>query len=261
MAEEEKKVYVAVPAEPREGQSALSWALGHLSGDGATTIVVTHVHVPPQTIPIMGVKFHVSKMGGERVRQFRKVERQKADEMLDDYLRRCSEIKVKCEKLVIENEDVVSGLIELIRLHGITRLVVAAAADKHYSKKLVKPVSKTATEITRRADPSCKIWFVCKDQLIYIRDKAVQIAQSASHQQEDDIQTEMVLYGELQKAKAYEDMYLEEVRKREELEAALARADGEIARLWRTFHRPTEGPETGFDLVATAWQGQPAEPW
>uniref|UniRef100_A0ACD5W7A0 Uncharacterized protein n=1 Tax=Avena sativa TaxID=4498 RepID=A0ACD5W7A0_AVESA len=293
MAEEEK-VYVAVPAEPREGQSTLSWALGHLSGGGATTIVVTHVHVPPQTIPIMGVKFHVSKMGAEQVRQFRKVERQKADDMLDDYVRRCSEIKVKCEKLVIEKEDAVSGLVELIRLHGITKLVVAAAADRHYSKKLVKPVSRTATEIMQRADPSCKIWFVCKEQLICIRDnQAVQIAESASQLQEDETtETETgLLYDELQKAveelmgralkefhrhqqaqeaaasslqkaKAYEELYLEEVRKREELEAALARADGEIARLWRTFHRPTEGPETGgFDLGTTAWRGQPAEPW
>jgi hypothetical protein len=41
---------------------------------------------------------------------------------------------VKCEKLVIENEDVASGLVELIRLHGITKLVIAAAADKQYSK-------------------------------------------------------------------------------------------------------------------------------
>jgi hypothetical protein len=41
---------------------------------------------------------------------------------------------VKCEKLVIENEDVASGLVELIRLHGITKLVIAAAPDKQYSK-------------------------------------------------------------------------------------------------------------------------------
>jgi hypothetical protein len=42
--------------------------------------------------------------------------------------------QVKCEKLVIEKEDVASGLVELIRLHGITELVVSAAADKHYSR-------------------------------------------------------------------------------------------------------------------------------
>uniref|UniRef100_A0ACD5TIB6 Uncharacterized protein n=1 Tax=Avena sativa TaxID=4498 RepID=A0ACD5TIB6_AVESA len=324
----EEKVFVAVPAEPGAGQSTLLWALGHLYSSRATTVVVTHVHVPPQMIPIMGVKFHVSKMGADQVRVFRRAEREKAEEMLDDYISRCSEIKVKCEKLVIENEDVVSGLVELIRLHGITKLVVAGAADKQYSKKLNRPVSKTATEIMERADPSCKIWFVCKEKLICIRDKQVQTAPSAAatpllptvgqevprlpfNQEEDETDKETGLDYELEearkaveelmstalkesfrrrkaqeelaaslhKAKVYEELYLEEVKKREELEAALARADREIARLRQDSGRrntPTEatptrstilgqhaaviGDEaTESDLGAAAWQ--PAEPW
>ncbi|KAK1695791.1 hypothetical protein QYE76_012488 [Lolium multiflorum] len=288
-AVKEEKVFVAVPAEPRAGQSTLLWVLAHLYSSRATTIVVTHVHVPPQMIPIMGVKFHVSKMSADQVRLFRMAERQQVEEMLDDYIHRCSEIKVKCEKLVIENEDVASGLVELIRLHGITKLVIAAAADKQYSKKLNKPVSKTATEMMQRADPSCKIWFVCKEKLICVRDKEVQIAPSAAavgqevarlpfDQKEGNIKMEMGLDDEveearkalaelmsralkescrrqkadeeaaayLQKAKVYEELYLEEVRKREELEAALARADREIAQLRRAFgqrNTPTEGPQ------------------
>jgi hypothetical protein len=55
-AEENKKVFVVVPAVPRAGRSTLSWALGNLcgggGGGGATTVVVTHVHVPPQMIPV-----------------------------------------------------------------------------------------------------------------------------------------------------------------------------------------------------------------
>jgi hypothetical protein len=50
--EKEEKVFVAVPAEPRAGQSTLLWVLAHLYSSRATTIVVTHVHVPPQMIPI-----------------------------------------------------------------------------------------------------------------------------------------------------------------------------------------------------------------
>ena len=48
----EEKVFVAVPAEPQAGQSTLSWALGNLYSSRATTIVVMHVHVPAQMIPI-----------------------------------------------------------------------------------------------------------------------------------------------------------------------------------------------------------------
>jgi hypothetical protein len=49
---EEEKVFVVVPAEPRAGRSTVSWALTHLCGGGATTVVVAHVHVPPQMIPV-----------------------------------------------------------------------------------------------------------------------------------------------------------------------------------------------------------------
>ena len=49
--ENNRKVFVVVPAERRAGRSTLSWALRHLCG-GATTVVVTHVHVPPQMIPV-----------------------------------------------------------------------------------------------------------------------------------------------------------------------------------------------------------------
>lgn len=44
-----EKVFVALPAE--KGKTTLSWALGHFRGSGAK-LVVTHVHVPPQTIPV-----------------------------------------------------------------------------------------------------------------------------------------------------------------------------------------------------------------
>lgn len=285
-AAEDEKVFVAVPAEPRAGQSTLSWALRHLYGGAGTTVVVAHVHVPPQMIPIMGVKFHASKLSPEPVRAFRRAERERADEVLDDYVHQCSEIKVKCEKLVIEKEDAASGLVELIRLHRVTKLVIAAAADRHYTSKLDKPVSRTATEIMQRADPSCKIWFVCKEQLVYTRDKEVQIAPLAvaaplrtnlgheaqhlqSPQEEDDVEMELGLDDEIEearkaveelmrralkeshrrqkaeeemaaslhKAREHEELYLEEVKKREELEAALARADMEIAQLRQAMQR------------------------
>ncbi|KAM0878419.1 hypothetical protein ACQ4PT_034888 [Festuca glaucescens] len=293
-AEEKKKVFVVVPAEPRAGRSTLSWALGNLCGDRATTVVVTHVHVPPQMIPVMGAKFHSSKLHPEQVSSFRMMEREKADKMLDEYFHQCWKMKVKCEKLLIEKEDAASGLIELIRLHGITDLVVSAAADRHYSRKLDKPMCMTAAAVMQRADPSCKIWFVCKEQLICIRDTEAEISPSAvteplllnpghevlhlsTNQEEDvDIEIELGFYDELrearraaedlmnralkesrrrqkadeevvsshQKAKECEELYLEEVKKREELEAALARAEAEIYELRQAIQRKTTKEES-----------------
>jgi hypothetical protein len=50
MAAATEKVFVALPAEFKAGQSTLSWVLSHFGGSGAT-LVITHVNVPPQTIP------------------------------------------------------------------------------------------------------------------------------------------------------------------------------------------------------------------
>ena len=82
----------------------------------------------------MGANFHASKLNTELVSSFRMMAREKADKMLDDYVHLCRKMKVKCEKLVIEKEDAASGLVELISVHGITELVVSAAADRHYSR-------------------------------------------------------------------------------------------------------------------------------
>ena len=51
MAAAPEKVFVALPAEFKVGRSSLSWVLSHFGGSGAT-IVITHVHAPPQMIPV-----------------------------------------------------------------------------------------------------------------------------------------------------------------------------------------------------------------
>ncbi|CAN6284016.1 unnamed protein product [Urochloa humidicola] len=295
MAAATEKVFVALPAEFKAGQSTLSWVLNHFGGS-RTTVVITHVHVPPQMIPVMGVKFHSSKLSPEQVRLFRRIEREKVNKQLDSYVHQCLKMKVKCEKLVFEKEDVVAGLVELIGMHRVTRLVISAAADRQYSRKLDKPKSRTATEIMQRADSSCKIWFICKGQLICTRDKEVDTAPSVTpllldfdhealqlvpYQKEDDVQSELGLYDELkeaciaaenlmkralnetsrrqkadeevasalQKANEYQELYLEEVRKREELEQALAKANREIAQLRQANHLTMNEQNTSSDVL------------
>ncbi|XP_006647651.2 U-box domain-containing protein 33-like isoform X1 [Oryza brachyantha] len=166
---EEDKVFVAVAADVKHGKSTLQWALQNLAKDGAK-VVIAHVHSPAQMIPMMGAKVHYTKMNPKQVSDYRNNEREKAEEKLDEYLLICRKLKVSCEKLIIEEEDIAKGLEDLIALNGITKLVMAAAADKHYSRKMNTPKSKTALKILEVADPSCKIWFTCKGHLICTRE-------------------------------------------------------------------------------------------
>nr|AAK43512.1 putative receptor kinase [Oryza sativa Japonica Group] len=175
----ENKVFVALPAQHKSGRSTLAWALRHVAelapaaigGGGEVVVVAAHVHSPAQMIPMsMGGKFHASKLRPEQVSTYRKYEREQVEKNLDEYLEQCTKMKVKCEKIVIENEDIANGITELILLHGVSKLVMGAAADKQYSRKMKLPKSKTALSVTVKANPSCKIWFVCKEHLIYTRD-------------------------------------------------------------------------------------------
>lgn len=42
--------------------------------------------------------------------------------------------------MVIEMDDIAKGLVELIEQHRITKLIMGAAADKHYSKYELHPL-------------------------------------------------------------------------------------------------------------------------
>ncbi|KAL0927180.1 hypothetical protein M5K25_001343 [Dendrobium thyrsiflorum] len=162
---ESEAVYVALGKEFKEGKATLLWTLQNFR----RPIVIIHVHRPPKMIPILGAKFPASQLKEQEVIAFRQLDREKMNKSLDNYLLVCSELKIKAEKIVIEADAVAKGLIEFIAQQGITKLVMGAAADKHYSKKMKAPRSKTATIVRQQADPSCCIWFVCKGSFICTR--------------------------------------------------------------------------------------------
>lgn len=165
----EDKVFVAVDEEFKRGKSTLQWALQNLAKDGAQ-VVVAHVHRPAQMIPMMGAKMHYTRMHPEQVKDHRKKELEKTSGRLDEYVVLCTRLKVSCDKIIVENDDVAKGLEELITLHGITKLVMGAVSDKHYSKKLKTPKSKTSLRLMESGASSCTIWFTCKGQLICTRE-------------------------------------------------------------------------------------------
>ncbi|PKA48043.1 U-box domain-containing protein 33 [Apostasia shenzhenica] len=172
----EDRVYVAVGAECKDGKAALIWTIQNFG----RPIVITHVHRPAKMIPLLGGKFPVSQLQDQQVRAFRQSEREKMNKNMDDYMSMCSQQKVRADKLVIEMDDVAKGIVELIAQYGITSLVMGAAADKHYSKRMKAPRSRTATTVKQLADPSCRIWFVCKGNLICTRETSLSLGLSSS---------------------------------------------------------------------------------
>ncbi|KAI3974962.1 hypothetical protein MKX01_005073 [Papaver californicum] len=165
--EMEEKIYVAVGKAVRESKSTLLWALKNSRG---RKICLLHIHVPAQMIPIMGGKFPASQCKDEEVMAYRDLERQKMVRSLKEYVLLCAQVGVRVEKMEIEMDNIEKGIVELITRYDIKWLVMGAAADKHYWKKMAMLRSKKAIFVCKHAQVSCHIWFICKGCLILTRE-------------------------------------------------------------------------------------------
>ncbi|XP_078155702.1 U-box domain-containing protein 33-like isoform X2 [Carex rostrata] len=164
----EEKVYVALPERLKDGKSTLSWVLNHFSND--VKIIITHVHIPAQMIPMMGTKFPANQLSPHQVNSYRQEEWEKAENHLNDYLPYCSKAKFKAEKLMFVSGDVAHGLVELISLHDMSNLVMGAASDRRYSRGMTEVKSNTAKIVMEKAHPSCNVLFICKGNLVCTRE-------------------------------------------------------------------------------------------
>uniref|UniRef100_A0A0E0K3B8 RING-type E3 ubiquitin transferase n=1 Tax=Oryza punctata TaxID=4537 RepID=A0A0E0K3B8_ORYPU len=165
----EDKVFVAVDEDIEHGKSTFLWAVQNLATDGSK-IVVAHVHSPAQALS----KIHCTRMKPEEISDYLMLEREEAEKKLDEYAlvakNTGKDMEIDCKKVIIDMDDVAKGLEELITLHGITRLVMGAAADQHYSEEMKEPNSKIALKLMETASSSCKIWFTCNGNLICTRE-------------------------------------------------------------------------------------------
>ncbi|KAK4371925.1 hypothetical protein RND71_007309 [Anisodus tanguticus] len=160
-------MYVAVGKELKETEPALTWALNK---SGGRKICILHVHVPTQKIPMMGTKFNIDQLDVQQVRAYHEKERQGMYKILENYILICGRAGVRADKLVIEMDSIENGIVELISQHGIGMLVMGAAANKCYSKKMTDLRSKKAIYVRLQAPTFCCVWFVCKGSLVYTRE-------------------------------------------------------------------------------------------
>ncbi|XP_031484504.1 U-box domain-containing protein 33-like [Nymphaea colorata] len=164
------KVYVAVGSKVKQNQKNLEWALAKF---GAADFFILHIHIPSPTMPApMGGKMPCSGASEQKVKEFRKEERMKMEEVIQQYMAICAAHKVNVDKLELESSDVQRGIVELVAQCNIKILVMGAGADQRFDKTMSKPASSKAQYVEAKALPSCQIWFVCKGNHICTRQVA-----------------------------------------------------------------------------------------
>ncbi|KAG5092629.1 hypothetical protein JHK82_051407 [Glycine max] len=165
----DQPIYVAVTKEVKESRLNLIWAI---QNSGGKRICILYVHVRATMVPLLGGKFPASALKEEQVQAYWEEERQGMHRILDDYLRICQRMGVRAEKLHIEMDSIEKGILELISQHGIQKLVMGAASDKYYNRRMMDLKSKKAISVCKQAPASCHIQFVCKGRLIHTRDRS-----------------------------------------------------------------------------------------
>nr|XP_043630588.1 U-box domain-containing protein 33-like [Erigeron canadensis] len=154
------KTYVAVGKSLKESQSTLQWVIDN---SGGRQICIVHVHQPAEKIPFSGI-IHT-----HQVVAYHKAERQRMLQLLDRYKHTCHKAGVCVELKYIEMDSIEKGIVDFILQHNVRSLVMGAAADKHYSRRMVDLKSKKAIYVSLQAAPSCQIQFVCKGNIIFTR--------------------------------------------------------------------------------------------
>ncbi|KAK7814512.1 u-box domain-containing protein 33 [Quercus suber] len=159
----EEIIYVAVGDIVKESILTIAWALQKSKGK---KICLLHVLQPSQTIPLMGTRFPASSLEEEQVKAHRKTEMENMLKTLNRYLLICRQIGVQVGVEHTAMESIEKGIVDLISKHGIKKLVMGAAADKNYSRKLKDLKSKKAIYVRQEAPAYCHIQFICKGHLI-----------------------------------------------------------------------------------------------
>ncbi|XP_047080240.1 U-box domain-containing protein 33-like [Lolium rigidum] len=168
--QERAEVYCAVGKDAgKEWRANLRWVLANFPRS-RHRLVLVHVHRPPRLINMMGAWVPVSQLEEHEVAAYRKLEEDKASKALDHLLHICTSQRVHVRKVVVAGDDAARGLVQLVEDHGVAELVMGAAADRAYTRKMRAPRSKKAVTVQRKANTNCRIWFICKGNLVCTRE-------------------------------------------------------------------------------------------
>lgn len=162
----DETIFVAVGKNVEKSKTTLFWAVDNFPGK---RLCALHVHQPTHVLASTDGKLVRNKLKQHAAEASQKLERQKLQERLDEYLLILDQAGVQGDTVWIEMDSIEKGIVEIVARHSVRWLVMGAAADKYYSKKLVELKSKKSIFVCQKAPVSCHIWFACKGCLIYSR--------------------------------------------------------------------------------------------
>lgn len=186
----EDTLFVALGKDVKESETVLMWALHNSRGK---KICILHIHQPAQKISMMGPKVSITLLDEHIVRDHHEKEWREMQKLLDKYVWTCAQAGVRAEKLPKEMDFIEKGIVQLVTQDRIKWLVMGAAANKYYSRRMVEPRSKKAIYVRDEAPDFCHIWFICKGHLVHTRaskvDEVNMAAESASLQASPVVET------------------------------------------------------------------------
>ncbi|KAL3530745.1 hypothetical protein ACH5RR_010067 [Cinchona calisaya] len=156
------KVHVAVGKSEAKTEALLQWCFRTFVN---SEICILHVHRPSPLIPTLLGKLPASQANPEVVTAFRNVEWEETRKLLHNYWELCNRSKVKASIITSEADQVQTEIVNLVSRHDIKKLVIGAIPD---CSKLKKCSSK-ASYAAKMAPPFCKIWFINKGKLVWMR--------------------------------------------------------------------------------------------
>ncbi|KAI3915556.1 hypothetical protein MKW92_040279 [Papaver armeniacum] len=160
-------VYVAVG---KDDLHVLKWTLDQSVLPGATVILI-HIFPPITSIPTPG-KIHLherfgmlskSRVSQEQVKTHMREENSRRRNLLQKYIRLCSDAKVPVDTMLIESDMTAKAILELIPVLNIKTLVMGtklSASSRFCCRRLRKRKLGTSNFVHKNAPDYCEVIIV-----------------------------------------------------------------------------------------------------
>ncbi|KGN46441.1 U-box domain-containing protein 33 [Cucumis sativus] len=147
-------VYVAVG---KDDIDVLKWALNHVVSPGCCVFLV-HVFPLLTYIPTPVGRLARSQLSREQLRVYINEENNRRRNLLQKYIRLCTDAKVTVDTLLLESNTTTKAILQLIPVLNITNLVIGT--KRPLSTRLLGKRMRTGEIVKKKAPEFCEVSIV-----------------------------------------------------------------------------------------------------